>query len=129
MTYAVTIPLRTVGNNGREHWRVKAKRVANEKRVVGKALAHFKQSVAHTVKLPAVVRLTRGSCGVLDDDNLRGALKGVRDAVASALGVDDGNVTLVLYQYAQAKTRKGVHDVTVEVFGGYRLRESMEAAG
>jgi len=37
----------------------------------------------------ARVKLTRLSPGSLDDDNLRGALKTVRDQVADQLGIDD----------------------------------------
>jgi hypothetical protein len=44
--------------------------------------------VAHP-QMPLVVELTRISFGRLDDDNLRQALKGVRDEIAWQLGVND----------------------------------------
>ena len=60
---------------------------------------------------PLVVTLTRVGVRTLDDDNLRGALKAVRDAVARWVGVDDRHADLVRYDYAQevaGKRRKGV---------------------
>lgn len=39
--------------------------------------------------LPLVVELTRISFGKLDDDNLRAALKGVRDEIAWQFGIND----------------------------------------
>ena len=56
--------------------------------------------------LPVVVTLTRVSVGRLDDDNLRGALKHVRDGVAKALGVDDGS-RFIRFRYAQRKGKRG----------------------
>jgi hypothetical protein len=59
--------------------------------------------------VPCTVLLTRvaPSAG-LDDDNLSGALKGVRDEVAKWLGVDDRHRTQVRYRYAQARGTWGV---------------------
>lgn len=37
---------------------------------------------------------------LLDDDNLQGAFKGLRDAIASWLGVDDGNPA-IKWEYDQ----------------------------
>lgn len=61
------------------------------------------------MSLPCVVRLTRLSPGTLDDDNLRGALKAVRDGVADRLGVDDRDPR-VTWEYAQERFKglKGV---------------------
>ena len=44
----------------------------------------------------------------LDDDNLSGSLKGVRDAVAAWLGVDDRDRTRVRYVYEQQRAPWGV---------------------
>lgn len=49
-----------------------------------------------------VVTLTRVSPRPLDDDNLRSALKSVRDAVATWLRIDDAS-PLVRWEYAQEK--------------------------
>lgn len=51
----------------------------------------------------------------LDDDNLRSALKAVRDGVALALGVDDGDRRLV-WHYAEKRAPRGVYFVTVALF-------------
>jgi hypothetical protein len=44
----------------------------------------------------------------LDDDNLTGALKGVRDAVAQWLEVDDRDRSRVRYVYEQQRGSWGV---------------------
>jgi hypothetical protein len=95
-------------SNLREHWAVKAKRVDAQKR-------------ATRAKCPAwnggpllVVTLTRVAPRRLDDDNLRGALKSVRDAVASWLRVDDAS-PLVRWEYGQEKGAGA--SVRVEVLG------------
>jgi hypothetical protein len=54
-----------------------------------------------------VVTLTRVGPRRLDDDNLRGALKAVRDAVASRLRIDDAS-PLVRWEYAQEKGPKAL---------------------
>lgn len=57
-----------------------------------------------------VVCLTRLSPGTLDDDNLRPALKSVRDQVAAELGIDD---KLPVWRYAQEKAPR--HAVRIEL--------------
>lgn len=53
--------------------------------------------------VPCSVLLTRVSPGNgLDDDNLRGSLKGIRDELAAWLGVDDRS-PLVTWAYAQSR--------------------------
>lgn len=62
-----------------------------------------------------VVRLTRVAPRRLDDDNVRGALKSVRDEVAALLRVDDAT-PLLRWEYGQ---EKGAEDcVRVEVAWG-----------
>jgi hypothetical protein len=59
--------------------------------------------------LPLIVTLTRvAPSNGLDDDNLAGALKGVRDAVAEWLGVDDRDRATVRYEYEQRRGPWGV---------------------
>lgn len=62
------------------------------------------------------VRLTRVSPGTLDDDNLRPALKHIRDGIAARLKLDDAT-PLVRWTYAQAKGPAAVR-VEVEAVGG-----------
>lgn len=97
----IEIPLRTVSAlNCREHWRARARRVRNEREVVAWWLAGWKKKPS----TPCVIRLTRiAPSNGLDDDNLCGSLKGVRDQVAQWLGVDDKRSELVKYVYAQER--------------------------
>lgn len=98
----IVIPLRTgTGLNDRHHWRVKAKRVKKEREATAWALAGKQPPV-----MPCTVLLTRvGPSNGLDDDNLRGSLKAVRDQVAAWLGVDDRS-PLVKWEYGQRRTRE-----------------------
>lgn len=101
----ITIPIRTVpGLNAREHFAVRSKRVRKER----EAAAWILRS-ATKPQIPCTVILTRlaPSAGV-DDDNLVGALKGVRDEVAKWLGIDDRHRNQVRYRYAQARGEWGV---------------------
>lgn len=105
---AVEIPLRTVsGMNAREHWRDRARRVKAERHAVAWTLVRRTKP-----ELPCKVLLTRSApSNGLDDDNLRGALKAVRDEFANWIGVDDKHTGVVSYRYAQ---RRGPWGVTIE---------------
>lgn len=123
MTVSFTIPLRTEpGQNAREHWRVAAKRIKREKEVT----AWHAGSLLRGLRMPCVVTLTRLSSGTLDTDNLAGSMKGVRDAVAKLIGVDDGDVSRVQYRYAQEKVKRGTYGVRVDVEENARLVERVE---
>lgn len=107
---SVTIELRTKPEgNRREHWRRVLSRGKRQRRVVGMAL------LAHRPpKLPAVVTLTRLSAGELDDDNLRSALKRVRDAVAEWCGCGDSPKDPITWGYGQDKAPRGQQAVRIE---------------
>jgi hypothetical protein len=51
--------------------------------------------------LRLVVAFTRVGPRPLDDDNLAGAFKHVRDAVAEHFGIDDGDTARIRFTYAQ----------------------------
>jgi hypothetical protein len=51
-----------------------------------------------------VVSLVRFGPGLLDDDNLAGGFKPLRDAVAQRLGIDDADGR-VRWEYGQVETR------------------------
>ena len=123
----VVIPLKTQNEaNSRDTaWRGRHRRSKNAHRAVALVMSQFDPK---SVKLPAVVRLTRMSFGELDDDGLRSAMKYVRDAVALWIGIDDKDVVSVMYQYAQGFAPRKTYAVKIEVFGGYRLREEMVPA-
>lgn len=81
--------------NLREHWGKRAKRAKAHR-----TLAYL--SVPSGIALPAVVRLVRIGPKPLDDDNLAGACKNIRDGIADRLGVED-NDPRVSWQYGQER--------------------------
>jgi len=96
----LVVPMQTGrGMNSRGHWRVAHKRNLAEQDVIAWEL--------HRIPKPAIpcsVLLTRfAPSNGLDDDNLAGALKNVRDAVAKWLGVNDAKRETVRYRYTQAR--------------------------
>lgn len=104
----IVVPIRTArGPNAREHWSARTKRVKKERHATGWLL----RSVTKP-PVPCSVRLTRvAPSNGLDDDNLQGSLKAVRDAVAEWLGVDDRLSEQVRYVYGQ---RRGAWSVEIE---------------
>ena len=93
--------LRTVpGMNVREHYMARFRRVRDEKERVAWELKRLREKPP----LPCVVTLTRlAPSSGLDDDNLVGAMKAIRDSVADWLGVDDKDSATVRYEYAQQR--------------------------
>lgn len=112
---AVLIPLRTErGQNTREHWARRAARVKAEKWAVAWSLF---DAFGHTPPWPLPIAVTLTRCapsGGLDDDNLVGSLKAIRDAVAEWLGVDDKHSQTVRYAYAQQHAREWAVRITFQ---------------
>jgi len=116
----VLLPIRTWSEpNLRGHWGRRARR-AHKQREAARLLVR-----AALVPLPPldpprsgrrkiIVRLTRIGPRRLDSDNLAAALKHVRDGVADALGLDDGDERL-RWLYAQRNGRPGEFAVLVEI--------------
>ena len=73
--------------------------------------------------LPLVVTITRVGPRKLDDDNLQGACKYVRDQIAQVVGVDDGS-DLYTWRYRQRVGREEKYGVDVEI----ATREDAEPA-
>lgn len=95
--------------NAREHHMARASRVKKERRQTALVLLACTRP-----PLPCTVLLTRiAPSNGLDDDNLAGSLKGVRDQVAEWIGVDDRHRLIVRYLYAQERGPWGVR-ITVE---------------
>lgn len=105
MNKPLTIPLRTSrGQNAREHHHARAKRVKAERSAVAWLLLGKPKPA-----LPCVVHMTRiAPSNGLDDDNLTGALKAVRDQIAEWLGVDDKDTARVKYVCHQERGPWGV---------------------
>ncbi len=92
--------------NKRMHWRALASLKKGQRRAARMA--------TDEVALPPgqlTVTITRHGPVPLDDDNLQGACKAVRDGIADSVGVDDGS-DLYVWQYRQ---EVGPYGVTVEV--------------
>lgn len=86
---AFTVPVRTVSEaNAHQHWRERQRR-AKEHRHTASWMARAALAKAVSIVWPAKVTMTRVSPRELDDDNLAGALKHVRDGIADALGMND----------------------------------------
>jgi hypothetical protein len=117
----VTVPVKIdSGLNMRVHWRVRANTNASHR-----AAAYFALKQAKVkAEMPAVVTLTRIAPRELDDDNLQGGFKSVRDGVADWLGVDDRDKR-VKWLYAQRKGKP--HEYAAEVSVDGALREVTSA--
>lgn len=109
MTEAM-LPIYAVSEaNVREHWAKKAARVKSHR-----AMARLLCPVG--VPLPVTVTLTRYGSRELDDDNLRPALKAVRDGIADCYGIAD-NDKRIRFEYAQAKCKRGQESIHVKITG------------
>lgn len=103
----VSLPVRTVSEmNVRTHWAKRAARMREHRKIA--------YLMVPRVSLPCVVTLRRVSAGELDDDNVRSALKGVRDGIADRLGVKD-NDPRVEWVYEQEKGPRGSYSVNVRI--------------
>ena len=93
------LPIKIESNaNLREHWAVKMKRSKMQRMAAAYAVAF-----QHDWGMPDgrfTVKLVRVGRRLLDDDNLSGGFKAVRDGVADALGMND-NDPRVTWEYAQ----------------------------
>ncbi len=86
--------------NRRDNRFAKARRVKEQRGVVAamlRPLFPVPPDAAVTIRL---TRIRKRGARPLDDDNLRSSLKAVRDGVADALGIDDGDSRLTWW-YAQ----------------------------
>ena len=91
---SVLLPIRTYSlTNSRVHWRVRSQRAKQQRQAAC--------LVAPKAALPCVVTMTRIGPRKLDDDNLQGALKSIRDGIADKLGVDDSDARIA-WRYNQA---------------------------
>lgn len=113
MSVTINLPFKLGrGLNDRKHWSVRSKQVKAE-RLATKMLVKHRYDKP---PLPVVVTLTRLSAGTLDDDNLQGAMKAVRDGVADAYGVADNDPGLA-FRYAQARCPRGEFGAQVTIEG------------
>lgn len=64
---------------------------------------------------PVVVTMTRIAPRELDDDNLAGAFKSLRDETAKALGCGDSVRDPIQWRYAQRRDKPGVYGVEISI--------------
>lgn len=106
------MPMRTYSEmNTRGHWSVRARR-AKSQRFESMVWVRSSFPVREILEARRItVKLTRVGPRELDSDNLAGSLKAVRDGIADALELDDGDKRLTwLYEQEQ-----GAYAVRVEV--------------
>lgn len=111
--YLIPGKTRNPVNGSHQHWAVKARNRKTLRR-------HAWVLTPRRMRAPCIVHLTRLSPGILDDDNLRPALKSIRDGIADALGIDDGDPS-VRWEYAQARCKRGDEGVRVRITNGKDL--------
>lgn len=114
----VTVPVKTVSEtNAREHWASRHRRRATIRQTVGLVVRGALQGAGVTG--PLTVEMTRlGPTGGLDDDNLIGSLKAVRDGVADALGVDDADPRITWRCHQRPSGKRGVWAVEIRMVRG-----------
>jgi hypothetical protein len=104
-SFRVMCGIRTVSAaNAREHWAVKAKRNKSERTAIRAYFATCPPSLRLT-DAPLVVSLARFGKRLLDDDNLAGSFKAIRDEVAACLNRDDGPKAGIRWVYQQTTAK------------------------
>lgn len=122
MRLVFEVPLKLVsGMNAREHWGSAAHRAAKQRKAGEVACANallawrLKQSKGQdAIPFPLFVLITRRGKQKLDSDNLAISGKHVRDGIADALGVDDGDESKVTWNYRQEHSPRYSARVEIE---------------
>jgi hypothetical protein len=125
-TFFVAVKTKSELNN-REHWRHTQRRAKSQRHAAMVETMAAMRATGVEPEFPAIVHMVRVGIRRLDGDNLQGSLKHVRDGIADALGVDDGDESRVLWEYEQ-KTGKVV-GVTVSIVAQRVWREALAAVG
>lgn len=115
--YSRTIPIKVESElNSREHWTAKSKRHSMQKLAVHSFLRVDKPDI----KPPCTIKLIRIAPRKYDDDNMVGACKYIKDAVAEyfhpllAYGRADDDPNLH-WQYAQEKGAPKEYAIRIEI--------------
>jgi hypothetical protein len=140
LVLALELPLMTISEaNARSHFHERARRAAAQRTGAYVALATplrragfcaypADRNEPQTLAMPLVVRMTRLSARELDDDNLRGALKAVRDGIADALGLKSDRDPRVEWRYGQDRASKKMpFGVRIEVWQRVLEKERQRA--
>src|SRR4030043_461502 len=86
MIFQIDIRTRSRTNARPDHWSGRARATREERRATRLALMCARLA-SRPPALPAIVTMVRIAPRQLDDDNLRGALKAIRDELAVWLGL------------------------------------------
>lgn len=115
MKLTVTIPMNLPSvANLREHWAVKAKRTKIQRHIARFILgAALRRVHPEWPTRKVCVTITRVGSRKLDDDNLASAAKGVRDGIADALHVNDGDIDHVRWVYKQRTLKTSKRDIVL----------------
>lgn len=105
-SFRVMASIRTVSAaNAREHWAVKAKRNKTERTAIRAYFGSCPPSLRLT-DANLIVSFTRFGKRLLDDDNLAGSFKAIRDEVAACLDRDDGPKAGIRWAYEQQTAKE-----------------------
>ena len=104
------------------HWHERKERAHAHRNMVG---MYWCQHIGtEPIEYPVAITLTRISPGTLDDDNLSGGLKSIRDGVTDCLmrtrttpPVKDDRDPRIVWDYDQASRGRGVYAVNIQVQG------------
>lgn len=111
---SIRFPLRIKSEmNLREHWAARHKRFKNQAMTTCLYL-RSSANLLRLVPLPLTVKLCRFGPRMLDDDNLAGGFKAVRDEIAKFLRVNDGDKSKVRFLYDQDKSKNYEISITIE---------------
>ena len=117
MSYTVVIPVRTRSeSNLREHWAARAQRARMQRGAAALLTRQLteREHLYCCVDSRWTITLTRIAPRAMDSDNLARAIKHVRDGVADALRVDDGDPRLE-WRYSQERGGAKEYAVRVEI--------------
>lgn len=100
------IPLKTVnGLNRREHWAVAASRAKKERQTTRLCVRCAIRPISGDLNGHYKITLTRFGKRKMDGDGVQASFKHVRDGIADALGINDGDDRLE-WVYAQCSSKK-----------------------
>lgn len=112
MTIEREFEIKTVSEaNFREHFMTKHRRKKQQQ----EDFVLLWRAARITVTPPAVITFTRISVNRMDNDNLAGAFKHIRDALAREIGIDDGDPSIEWrYRQEQVGKRTNKFRLTIE---------------
>jgi hypothetical protein len=118
----ITLPIRTQNplnlqtGNSRVAAIIRTKKRAKERAVTYMALAGRTPKARDLPYAKYIVTLSRMSFKKMDDEGFIASAKGIRDAVADALGLDDGDTKRIEFKYdPHMKCPKGSYGVRIQI--------------